>query len=110
MQFEAGAGEPVLFDAADEDREPGARHVSRDTGAVLASRSFERSMESVRTAAESALRVLREGALKPDGVEIEFGVKMSAEVGAVITKGAAEGHLVVRLSWSSSDAGDAATP
>ncbi|MFC9610962.1 CU044_2847 family protein [Streptomyces sp. NPDC056938] len=56
-----------------------------------------------RSAAESALRVFREGPLKPDGVEIEFGVKMSAEAGALIAKGTAEGHLVVKLSWSATD-------
>ena len=102
VEFEVTEGAPVLFEAVGEDAEPGgARHVNRDNDAVRASRTFEQSLGAVRSAAESALRVLRDGALKPDGVEIEFGVKMSAEVGAVITKGAAEGHLVVKLSWSS---------
>ncbi|MEV3859097.1 CU044_2847 family protein [Streptomyces sp. NPDC050095] len=105
VEFEVSEGVPVLFDAADEDAElGGARLVSRENGAVRASSTFEQSLGAVRSAAESALRVLRDGALRPDGVEIEFGVKMSAEVGAVITKGTAEGHLVVKLSWSSASA------
>jgi hypothetical protein len=33
-------------------------------------------------------------------VEIEFGVKLTAEAGALIAKSAVEGHLVVKLSWS----------
>ncbi|MFD7183754.1 CU044_2847 family protein [Streptomyces sp. NPDC059904] len=36
-------------------------------------------------------------------MQIEFGVKMSAEASAVIAKGTAEGHLVVKLSWSATD-------
>ena len=58
-----------------------------------------------------ALRVFRDGSLRPDGVEIEFGVKLSAETGAIIAKGTAEGHLVVRLTWSPSAAApDTALP
>ncbi|MDQ1029514.1 hypothetical protein QF035_007096 [Streptomyces umbrinus] len=33
-------------------------------------------------------------------MEIEFGVKLTAEAGALIAKSAVEGHLVVKLSWS----------
>ena len=54
----------------------------------------------MRAAAESALRVFRDGSLKPATVEIEFGVKLTAEAGALIARSAVEGHLVVKLSWS----------
>ncbi|MDG9721256.1 MULTISPECIES: CU044_2847 family protein [unclassified Streptomyces] len=76
------------------------RPVSRGDGPAQAARTFEGSLEGVRAAAESALRVFRDGSLRPDSVELEFGVKLSAEAGAIIAKGSAEGHLVVRLSWS----------
>ncbi len=72
----------------------------RGDGAVRATRTFEDALGNVRTAAESALRVLRDGSLGPDSVELEFGVKLSAEAGAVIAKSTVEAHLVVRLSWS----------
>ncbi|MYW65515.1 hypothetical protein GTY65_15815 [Streptomyces sp. SID8379] len=101
FQVQGDDGTPVLFERAmEDDAASGARLISRETGAVRATNSFESSLASVRSAAESALRVLRDGALRPDGVELEFGVKMSAEAGAVIAKGTAEGHLVVRLSWT----------
>ncbi|MFI6872623.1 CU044_2847 family protein [Streptomyces sp. NPDC050400] len=106
---EDGAPGPVLFEADPADDESGARLVSRsrETGAVRATTTFETALDSVRSAAQSALRVLRDGPLSPDGVEIEFGVKLSAEAGAVITKGSAEGHLVVRLSWAPQGRADA---
>ena len=44
---------------------------------------------------------------RPDAVELEFGVKLTAETGAIIAKGAAEGHLVVRLSWTPGQNGPA---
>ena len=100
VEYRIGDGTPVMFEAAGEDEARGARLVARGGGPLQATRTFESALDSVRSAAESALRVLRDGTLAPDGVEIEFGVKLSAEAGAVITKGTAEGHLVVRLTWS----------
>ncbi|MFA3838259.1 CU044_2847 family protein [Streptomyces aureus] len=77
--------------------------LARGPSTAQAVGTFESALDGACSAAESALRVFREGPLKPDGVEIEFGVKMSAEAGAVIAKGTAEGHLVVKLSWSATD-------
>ena len=79
---------------------PGTRLVSRGDGVLRAAGTFEDALDGVRAAAEAALRVFRDGALRPDSVEIEFGVKMSAEAGAIIAKGSAEGQLTVKLSWS----------
>ncbi|MFE5046872.1 CU044_2847 family protein [Streptomyces sp. NPDC056637] len=103
VEYETEGGAPVAFEASDETGS-GVRLVSRGgLPTAQAVGTFESALDGARAAAESALRVLREGPLKPDGVQIEFGVKMSAEAGAVIAKGTAEGHLVVKLSWSATD-------
>jgi hypothetical protein len=99
VEFKTEDGALIVVEAADGD-ESGARLVSRGDGPAQAARTFEGALGGVRAAAESALRVFRDGSLRPDAVELEFGVKLSAETGAVIAKGAAEGHLIVRLSWS----------
>ncbi|MET7472919.1 CU044_2847 family protein [Streptomyces sp. NPDC005648] len=98
VEFKTEDGAMIVVEGVDEDS--GARTVSRGDGPTQAARTFENALDSVRAAAESALRVFRDGTLRPDSVELEFGVKLSAETGAVIAKGAAEGHLVVKLSWS----------
>ncbi|MFD5251864.1 CU044_2847 family protein [Streptomyces bobili] len=99
VEFTTDDGGVVAVEAVEEQR-PGSRLVARGDGTVQAARTFEGALEGVRSAAESALRVFRDGALRPDGVEIEFGVKLAAETGAIIAKGTAEGHLIVRLTWS----------
>jgi hypothetical protein len=38
--------------------------------------------------------------LAPDTKEVEFGIKLTAEAGALISKVAGEGHFTVRLAWS----------
>ncbi|MEU2059140.1 CU044_2847 family protein [Streptomyces sp. NPDC013455] len=88
----------------------GARLVSRGDGPAQAARTFEGALDGVRAAAAAALRVFRDGSLRPDAVEIEFGVRLSAEAGAVIAKGSAEGHLVVKLSWSPGQQPEQAAP
>ncbi|MEU9132889.1 CU044_2847 family protein [Kitasatospora sp. NPDC048540] len=60
---------------------------------------FEQALDGVRAAAAAALAVFRDGTLRPDGVEIEFGVKLTAEAGALIARTGGEAHLTVRLSW-----------
>ncbi|MDT0393843.1 MULTISPECIES: CU044_2847 family protein [Streptomyces] len=97
MQFTTESGAMVVVEGVQDAS--GARLVSRGNGPAQAARTFEGSLEGVRAAAESALRVFRDGSLRPDAVELEFGVKLTAEAGAVIAKGSAEGHLVVKLSW-----------
>ncbi|MGW0489677.1 CU044_2847 family protein [Streptomyces olivaceus] len=98
VEFTTGDGVRVVVEGVED--EEGARLVSRGDGPARAARTFEDSLDGVRAAAASALRVFRDGSLRPDAVELEFGVKLSAEAGAVIAKGSAEGHLVVKLSWS----------
>ena len=41
-------------------------------------------------------------------VEIEFGVKLSAEAGALIARTAADAHLTVKLTWSPGAGGEPA--
>ncbi|MFE9659539.1 MULTISPECIES: CU044_2847 family protein [unclassified Streptomyces] len=111
VEFRTDDGTTVVVSAPRETA--GSRPVSRGgSGPTQAARTFEASLDGARAAAESALRVFRDGTLRPDSVEIEFGVRLTAETGAVIVKGAAEGHLLVRLTWSPErrPAGTADTP
>ncbi|MCX4908994.1 CU044_2847 family protein [Streptomyces sp. NBC_00878] len=103
VEFKTDDGAVVVVEGVED--ESGSRLVARADGTVQAARTFEGSLDGVRAAAESALRVFRDGSLQPDTVEIEFGVKLTAEAGALIAKSAVEGHLVVKLSWSPSSGG-----
>ncbi|MFD5752990.1 CU044_2847 family protein [Streptomyces sp. NPDC127033] len=98
MEFTTDSGATVTVEVAQDA--PGARPVSRANSLTQAGRSFDAALQGIRAAAESALTVFRDGSLRPDGVELEFGVKMMAEAGAVIAKTATEGHLTVKLSWN----------
>ena len=99
LRFESGDGHVVVEIAPDE---LGVHRAATSGGIVDVKRRFEEALVSVRDAAAAALDVFRDIPERPDGVEIEFGVRLNSEVGAVIAKSVVEGHLVVKLRWTAS--------
>jgi hypothetical protein len=91
---------PVVVEVDDQDA--GYESIRRSPDALVhdAAGKFEDALSGVRAAAVTTLRTFRDDVLKPDDVEIEFGVKLNAEAGAVIAKTSLEGHLVVKLRWA----------
>jgi Trypsin-co-occurring domain 1 len=102
VRFDLKDGAGVLVEVDDDPT--GIVRASRGQDGVLeAGRRLTDALASVRDAAGQSISVLR--SLGPDGLELEFGVKLTAEAGAVIAKTAAEGHFTVKLSWSAGDGG-----
>ena len=97
VRFNLDEGSTVLVEV-DEDAF-GIERVARGRdGVVEAGRRLTEALSSVRDAAQASMNVLH--TLSPDGLEMEFGVKLAGEAGAIIAKTAAEGHFSVKLSWS----------
>ncbi|MCT9929862.1 hypothetical protein N5079_06475 [Planotetraspora sp. A-T 1434] len=101
VRFETTRGGHVVVEVNDDEVgvEVGVQRVSRSDGLVEVRKRFEDVLGGVRDAAAGALEVFRDGRLRPDQIEIEMGVRLNAEVGAVIAKTASEGHLAVKLTW-----------
>ncbi|ANN18632.1 hypothetical protein SD37_25410 [Amycolatopsis orientalis] len=79
---------------------PGTARVSRRDDLIEdAKGSFEAALANVRDAAASALATFRSMTKGPDEVEIKFGVKLTAQAGAVIAKTGLEGNFEVKLKW-----------
>jgi NTP-dependent ternary system trypsin peptidase co-occuring protein len=89
----------------DVDEEPGVKRVARDGKVLEARKTFETGLREVRNAATVALTQFRAMARQPDEVEITFGVRMDAQVGAVIAKTGIAGNFEVKLTWRSDDRG-----
>ncbi|MFD0683299.1 CU044_2847 family protein [Actinomadura fibrosa] len=105
VRWETANGSVVV---ESDDREPGFASVSRGGGIVHEAQArFEDALRDVRDAAEAALATLRGGAVRPDALELEFGVKLNAAAGAVIAKTSVEGHLKVRMTWGEKGPGAA---
>ncbi|MFI8437982.1 CU044_2847 family protein [Streptomyces sp. NPDC079020] len=68
--------------------------------AGTAARSLSESIDQVRAAAAVLLDRMTTMPSPPDTVEVELGVKINAEAGAIIAKTAAEGNFTIRLTWA----------
>ena len=100
VRYEVGEGSSVLVEV-DEDTY-GVEAVSRTSNGIAeAGQRLESALASVRDAAQATLDALTK--LSPESVEVEFGIKLAGEAGAMIAKTSAEGHFTVKLSWSPGD-------
>lgn len=63
-------------------------------------KKFEDVLSSVKTIAKSTYNSISLIPNRPDEVVIEFGLKISGDISAVITSTSAEGHIKVTLKWS----------
>ena len=64
-----------------------------------AGQTFEAALERVRPAAQAIIAKLRALHDPPDEIEVEFGIKMSAEAGAFVAAAGMEANYKVTLTW-----------
>lgn len=68
-------------------------------GAVsVATQTLQTALVSIKDASRAVLEQLREA--EPDEIEVEFGVELTAETGAIIAKAGGGCHLNVTLTWA----------
>ncbi|MFI7006837.1 CU044_2847 family protein [Streptomyces sp. NPDC050145] len=75
---------------------------------VEAARTLRESLQPITRAAATTLRTLQ--AVNPSAVEVEFGVRIHAKTGAVVTEAGAEGHLKVKMTWDRAAAAELQGP
>ena len=100
-QFPLSGGGVVVVEV--EPADSVARRVMRggnlEATIATANATFESALQTVRCAAEGILHQLLSLAEPPDEVAVEFGVKMSAETGAIIAKASTEANFKINLTW-----------
>jgi NTP-dependent ternary system trypsin peptidase co-occuring protein len=72
--------------------------------AATATRTLTEGFDNVRHAAEALLERLGEISRPPHTVEMELGLKLNAEAGAVVAKTSGEGNFLIRLTWQADTA------
>lgn len=97
-EFDLDGGGSVVVEIAD-DAGYDTRVGRTDDLTTRVGVTFEKAIGRVRDAAAAALGQFQQMARRPDAVEIKFGIKLNAEVGAVIARTGVEGQLEVKLTW-----------
>lgn len=70
---------------------------------VESNTTFQAAIANVKSAAEAMIDGLKSLAKPADAVSLEFGIKLTAETGAVIAKASADAHFIVKLEWKKAD-------
>ncbi len=99
IEFPLENGECMLVEV-DEPEQGGLVQASR-SGEVIAraQQTLEDALERVKPAAQSVIEKLRKLNDSPDEVQVSFGLKLSAEAGAVLAAGGIEANYNVTLKW-----------
>jgi hypothetical protein len=96
MSVPVPGGGALLVEVTDD--EPGMARASRVGDTIEAAAvSLASVLQPIRQVAEEARDAFREAG--PDEIEMEFGVKLTAEAGAILARAGTEGHLKVKLVW-----------
>jgi Trypsin-co-occurring domain 1 len=70
--------------------------------AQASAEAMDRAMDTVRAMAERTKKAVESLDAKPDDIEVTFGIKLTAEAGALIAKVGGEAQLEVKLAWKTS--------
>ena len=107
VEFPSESGEPIMVEVEDLELAGGGGTTRRGlspSGVVdRAQTSFEDALERAQPMASGLVSKLRSIADSPDEVQVEFGLSLSANVGAVLVAGASAGaNYKVTLKWTKS--------
>lgn len=61
--------------------------------------AMDRAMGTVRKMADRINSTMQTIQNKPDHIEMEFGIKLDAEFGAIVAKVTAEASMKIKMSW-----------
>jgi len=99
IEFELTEGAGYVVVEVDEPISGVSRATRPGELANKASQTFEDAMDRIRPIATTLVSKVRDLADPPDEAEFEFGLKLTAEAGAILTSAGGEAHCKVTLTW-----------
>ncbi|MCC5899867.1 MAG: hypothetical protein JJU32_18360 [Phormidium sp. BM_Day4_Bin.17] len=100
VEFDLGNGETVLIEVEDVESD-GIKPVSKRPGEVAAQarKTFSEALNNLKPMVAN-IKAHLDGMTEPaDEVQVKFSVKLSGEVGAVVTKVGGEATYEITLKW-----------
>jgi hypothetical protein len=100
IEFPLEDGNTMLVEV-EEPEHGGLVKASRAGEAIAkAQQTLEKALEKVQPAAQFVIQQLRKLHDSPDEIQVAFGLKLSAEAGAVLASAGAEANYTVTLKWN----------
>jgi hypothetical protein len=100
VQFPLEDGSYILVEIDEPESEEGLRRIGRGEDILLKTeQTFETALERIKPIANTIINKLHQLNQPADEVEVKFGIKMSAEAGAIIASASVEGNYEITLKW-----------
>jgi Trypsin-co-occurring domain 1 len=99
VEFELEDGSSVLIETEDVTSRPVMRGGHAAELVSKADETFEQALGRVGPTSAAIVERFRGMAQQPDEVEIEFGIKINAEVGAIVAKTSGEANFRIAVRW-----------
>jgi hypothetical protein len=102
VAFPLKDGSMLFVEVEEPEAVSGITRAGRRPGEVFtkAEENFEQAIDKIRASTQLAVSKLRDLAVKPDELEMEFGFNLSAQFGAVIAAATTEANYKVTLRWT----------
>jgi hypothetical protein len=100
IEFPLEDGTMLLVEVDEPEPEGGIVRAARpDEVIVRAQLTFNQALEKIRPAAGAIIQKLRSLSDPPDEIDVEFGLKLSAEAGAFVASAGVDANYKVTLKW-----------
>ena len=104
VEYEIGEGQKIIVEVS-EPTAGGLVPVGRGSDVIAkAQLTLSKTLDNIRPVAESIIDKLSDLTNRPDEISVEFGVKLSANAGAVLAAASTECNFVIRLKWKNNEA------
>lgn len=99
VEFPLESGGSILVEVDKPAAVTDSRIGIRDEVAQKAQQTFESALNKIKPVADVIMANVRALNQPADEVEVKFGVKISAELGAIIASGSGEVNYEITLKW-----------
>lgn len=99
IEFKSNKGN-FYIEVGDSVRTGDQTLVAKDGGVVVqATKSLEETLTPVTNAMATIFTAVADSKVSPSELEIEFGLKLSADAGVIIAKTSGEASITITASW-----------
>ncbi len=101
-EFSLSDGTTFLVEVEEPEDDSAIERVALPSGKYVlqAKQSFEEALEKVKPVASTIISKLRDLNAPADEVEVKFGLKLTADVGAIFTSVGGEVSYEITLKWT----------
>jgi len=102
LEYELEGENSIIVEIDDFNNDGEIEEVCRDENKVISKSimRFEDALDKVKPAATIIIDKLKNLSSPPDQIQVEFGLKMNAEAGAVIASTGVEANYKINLTWN----------